>query len=117
MAWGEGPKSRVLRFYDFDDALARHEYHFDPAKFVVDAARVDFCQFHVVGHDVADLMPRLVIFAAGEDVPDGSLVERLASGLCSGLPRFRRGLACCRTHVLPPDKGCFVITRICPRCA
>src|SRR5438034_3851421 len=67
---------------DRHDGLARYYHHLNPGELIVNAARVDLCQLHIVGHHIADLMQRLLIFAACVDLPHVALVERVAPRGC-----------------------------------
>src|SRR5260370_20817497 len=54
---------------DCYNGFTRDEDHFDPAKLIIDAAGVDFGQFDIISHYVADLVQGLIIFTAGLDLP------------------------------------------------
>src|SRR5260221_4006313 len=54
------------------------EDHFDPAKLIIDTAGVDFGQFDIISHYVADLVQGLIIFTAGLEPPDTALASILS---------------------------------------
>src|SRR6266849_2800817 len=70
---------KTLRFNDRDNGLTRHNDHLYPTEFVVDSACVDLGQLDIIGHDIADFMQRLLIFAPCVDLPHRALVQRRAS--------------------------------------
>src|SRR5260370_3434657 len=58
---------------DCYNGFTRDEDHFDPAKLIIDAAGVDFGQFDIISHYVADLVQGLIIFTAGINIPHTAL--------------------------------------------
>src|SRR5581483_11408208 len=86
----------TLRSNHCDDASARYQHHLNPRKFVVNAAGIDLCQLYIIGHDIADLVQRLVIFAARVNQPDTALIERIT-------PRLFLCFYNCITHADTPQ--------------
>src|SRR5258708_37021988 len=67
-----------LRLNNGDDAVAWNKHHLHPAKFIIDAVRINLGKLYIIGHDIANFMERLFIFAPCVDLPDTVLVESLA---------------------------------------
>src|SRR5260370_3279768 len=88
-------QAKTLRFNDRDNGLTWHNDHLHPGEFIINAACIDLCQFNVAGHDIADFVERLVIFATRIDLPDRALIQRLA-------PVWRPGD--CVTHADTPHE-------------
>src|SRR5579872_1530996 len=67
---------------DGDNRITRNDHHLDPAKLVKNATRIHRRQFCIVGHDIADLVQRLLVLAPRVDLPDAALIEGIPACRC-----------------------------------
>src|SRR5712691_1296766 len=95
----------ISRFNYCDDAIPWHDHHLDPGKLIIDAACVDLCQLHIVGHHIANFVQRLLVFAACVDLRHTAFVEGLA-------PCWRAALCSRAAHAEIPQVALYFLTHL-----